>query len=598
MKNAPGSNHTANTLENTLIKRLAQDFYPQLLNGFKDAQSKMFPDASRTILRHNALQAWTSTIQRLNERKNHPELVQHIKNNILPKIEASDPNDTLFLVLFIRDRLAMLKRAWCPTEEDDLKKLGFPYDLVEPVTHGLDGILGLSKWEVPLTDEVNVGLKAGFQHQYRHDLTRAQFEGHTYTPEGDWLIGIRSSLYLGIPVDSKPTERFGQLCVCSPVPGMFGNVDITEELNTTFFGDFGEIIKQATDIQPFSEAFGDLARYRETSALEMATAWKLQMFGLTHKHRRDFNYLELRPCELLEKFFDFASNRTDFKKLVQHFNQGFAPFRASSATFRTEVGILRNTIQGTRRFYEFLRNYSQISLHAEGSVSRKEMHQKRAITKTEFISDPTRKISFPTFRDFKKWADNLAFQAAKGLRRSHRLLRWTGASNWEPIIDLAESGAIEYIIFQLLENAIKYAPRGDRVIAAARARRDPATKAVELQFIVENCLQPKFVTKSPKSACSQCGQIRSQLASFKDAYLCKQCFPVVVSTFLRNGNWRSPQLSQRYGLFLIYRFISDFYGGSLEANAGRIPGALIPGSLKVTFRLTLPVRSLDALWGD
>lgn len=571
------TNAAQNTLADELINRIAK-LYPSLAKGFRKIVRQNLKPGDVEILRQEARESWRRTIEHLDSQKEHARLVEHIRNKILPLLEIDDLAQSIFLIFFFQDERTQLKRAWCPKDVFVLKSLGFPYEDVFPVTEGLPGVaLGLSRWEVPLSKQQGRGLKGDLSHQHCADLTKDQFENQIHVPKGDWFIGIKSVVFLGVPVSTPdPADRIGQICICSPIPNLFGRKDIWEKdrLAARFFKPFVESVPQVIEKpRPFCKVFEDCVSYRQTSENRLAEALMFQTMGLTHKHRREASNVRVLWGEPIEKFLEFAIQDPSFEKIIANYNRQPRSINTSGRMLLDKIASIRKNAVEQLRFYEFLREFSHTYQPENNAAFTGDSENRQSAL------DPETYLQYNSFGSFQKHIEHIAHSINDGEK-----LRWKDPVEWKPIGPYLAKDAVEYIFYELLENALKRKPPDGVVQCTARTFVD-ANQKETLAFSVSNELfvVMKHVSK-PGIRCDRCGEFFTRVASLKNRTLCSRCFHVEVIEFFKEECWW-PQRTSGFGLFMIKRFVEQYYRGKLSAQCRRKNSRV-----EVTFSLELPVQ--------
>lgn len=574
----------ADSLEDALIRRIATDYYPKLQRSFRDVIREQLNPHRQASLKERAIIDWQTTAAHPKARQ-HPDLVAHIAAQIIPFLQfQTDLAETLFLVIFFKDDLRHVKRAWCPSDEGVLRGLGFPYNIKE-ATKGLGLIRGLATWEVDFTEEDHRGLRGNLKHQYCSDLTQDQFQQSTYHPEGDWLVGIKSAVFLGIPVaESDFGRRVGQLCLASPVPNLFGDDDHREEEPEadSFFQPYLDCVPRITEPRPFCHIFQDCVMYRETGASQLASAWMIQTVALTHKHRREALYMDSRASRL-EHFLGFALKDSRFKEVVADYNARFPLETLRPKDLKSDISFLRDRISSQRRFYEFLRHFSHQCLKGVGAPRGLIDARLQGLDSDIEDTDHDRLISFKHQRDFRRYIRVLASFIAKVRERPFQKIQWPATTTWEPLIDIHESGAIEFVIYQLLDNAEKNSPRNEPLTCSATTYRDESGDFM-LIFELSNRIRVQQ-TETPGGACSRCFKKAPSNSVFKERIFCADCLGHELKEFFEKNHWASPRHTGGFGLFLVHQFVEQFYNGSLSAK-------ILDGlPLSASFTLAIPVKT-------
>lgn len=576
----------ADTLEDALIRRIAIEHYPKLRESFQKIIRQQLDADRHAVLKKTAINSWRQTLAHLKGAGGNPALIQHISTQILPFIRGQeDLAKTLFLILFFKDDLRQVKRAWCPSDDNVLTNLGFPYAM-KPVTRGLPGIRGLATWEVEFTEEDRRGLRGNLKHQYCSDLTHDQFHQSTYHPEGDWLVGIKSAIFLGVPVAEPDFRgRVGQICLGSPVPNLFGNKDQREgePESDDFFRQYLDRVPLVQETRPFCQVFQDCVTYRETGASQLASAWMIQTVALTHKHRREAMYMDSR-ASVLDDFLRFALDDPRLRGLVDDFNRTSDLPALRPKTLAGEISFLRSRIASQRRFYEFLRHFSYQCLREVGAPPALIDAKLRDLDADIAATDSDRITSFKTQRDFRRYIRDLVSFIATVRERPFQRVEWVQDTAWEPLIDIQESGAIEYVIYQLLDNAEKNSPRNAPIICSAKSYLDESGDCM-LEFTLSNRIRLPRPTDVPGTACSRCTHIVSSVATFKEKAFCADCLSPAIREFFDRNRWSSPKHTGGFGLFLVQQFVELFYNGRLSA---RVENTL---PFSVSFSLAVPVRA-------
>lgn len=570
------------TLEDALINRIA-DLYRDLVGGFREIVRDQLKRRNIARLRSEARESWRRTLDYLQSKGQHPDLIVHIQDQMLPLIETEDLSRSIFAIFFFNDERTQMKRAWCPRDAHVLSDIGFPYSAVRPVTEGLPGIPGLSRWAVPLSDKKRKGVRGDLRHQHCANLTELQFRQQVYVPEGDWLIGIKSVIFLGVPVrESDHSKRVGQICICSPIPNLFGRRDLWENNQgaSSFFRPYLESVPQVVEKdRPFCEVFQDCVRYRQTSANRLAEAWMFQTVGLTHKHRDEAEEMNLQWCLPVERFLDFADKSGALQPIIEEFNRLHQGNNTTAQTLLNNLAMIRSSVDGQRRFYEFLSHYSYRCQQDLGLQSSLVVEKLRKID-LEMERDEKRRITYESLSDFQTHIAELTSLISL-FRRGFGPLEWEPANEWHSIGPFPERGAIEYIFYELLENAEKRKPNASSIRCSAHVLSNAERKDM-LCFSITNEIR---IVPVKARRCDQCGKSETGLRRFRTMNLCDHCLPNRVKSFFEQGDCWWPQKTGSFGLFMIKQFVEQFYEGSLLAKSVRRGSAY-----EITFYLELPMH--------
>jgi hypothetical protein len=565
------------TLEDALFDRIAKRYH-ELIGKFRDVLNRQLEARNSAQLRSEALTSWQRVLDHLAGKREHSLLRDHIKGEILPFVERTSLADTIFVMFFFADRGAGLKRAWCPRSPEILKGLGFPYT-VDAVAKGLDFVPGLPRWEVPLSSDKGKGLRGDLRHQHCSDLSELQFQRQVFVPEGDWLVGIKSAVFLGVPVREEDWGlRVGQICLASPVPNLFGEQDIWEDDRQAgdFFAAYVNEVPTVTEpVRKFCDLFKDCVDYRETGATQLAMAWMSQTVGLTHKHRAEAETVRDQCCGSLDRFFEFAYKQRSFRNLVQRFDRLHPRDSIGSLSLRDRVTKIRSITEDQLAFYEFLRHYSYLCQRKLGVpselIEKKLRHIRGVISK-----DRNRSITFGSFETFERHVE----------LTGHRFgpIEWERSARWESA-SFKEAGAITYILYQLLENAHRHKSDASAIRCSARTFVDASERKM-LEFNISNEVR-MLPADERQGTCGRCGKQSRSRYYFTDRDRCRSCTIQALVEFFNNDGWRWPQKSDGFGLFMVREFIVEFYGGTLKAETQRTRGAV-----KVAFVLQLPTEQI------
>jgi len=222
----------------------------------KELSSDLKSDISKMIkwrlnnmdsLRREARKRWEESKERarswIKPRGRDPyfSCIERLIDRQIKLIQRKEIGALFFVLLLYQDRSSPGRPLiyWCPANERF-----YPYS--EEVISGInirkrDGkilhIPGLKDIQIPTVvrraSKVE-GIRRSVLERntfYYKDLTEYQLEGLTYKLYFDYLIGIKSCVFIPIPESGRyeyPLEEgdlIGVACFCSPIPGYFGEDD-------------------------------------------------------------------------------------------------------------------------------------------------------------------------------------------------------------------------------------------------------------------------------------------------------------------------------------------------------------------------------------
>lgn len=291
------SGRSASGFESTIADILASEFYTQCVGQLRQSLCRL-SEFDRAKLREAAVSSWVRTASVLRGRGNEL-LAEHVSCHI-ERVRNEPLESSIFLLFFYPDHPAMELRFWCPANPEIVRDLGVPYS--EPtMVHGIPAaqVLGLRYWTFPI-EPGRPGLLGLTGPEYQSDLTEDQIAGRTTYPEGDWLVGVKSVVYLPI---SKTTgfiaggpfrweECSTVICVCSSVPKLFGGRSYRKyATNPRLFNGIVESFEAIKKTVGFVDAlrwFVPLEEQRALHDVQLRAAY----CALDHELRNNFLRLE------------------------------------------------------------------------------------------------------------------------------------------------------------------------------------------------------------------------------------------------------------------------------------------------------------------
>jgi hypothetical protein len=532
------------TLENVLANDIANFYYLPLLGALQNQLAGRVKAAGLSRLKDHAIAQWRLTAQETRVL----EVRDFILTETIPSIEKSDSLvDQVFLLFFFVDTVTGRKRFWCPGSDQILKSLGRPYD--QPLAvQGTAGVTGLRNWEVPLSSQQITGIRGDLTHQYIADLTEDQLAGRTYNPAGDFLVGIKSVVFIGLPVEQEPDKRLGQTCICSTVPGLFGDEDFREtDLNSSrFFRPYVELVNNVKpagqkEFPSFPQYFEIQARYREQGASSLARNWIYQTIGLRHKNRIEAEYIAYTGYQRIKRLLDAVGRHHALPEILSQLNEG--GIIGGINDIQAELDLIRETELSRLRFYAFLSRFGHYAL-GDARVATQDADHEAPQSCAAFV-DRMRQLT-DQIRLTISSCPELDLRLTDGVMAKVARLDW---------------GAFEFILHQLLENAADKGT-GESIGMEVRVVGD------NVVFEVSNSI--KLIARDQPGGRVWCEDQSDQYYQLggKADWLCASCLRQKLKDMFDRGDCWEPTLNgKRFGLFMIKNFIEAYYGGFTKATS-------------------------------
>jgi signal transduction histidine kinase len=300
------------SLENAIADALARWFYVGFVQNVRTLVRESAVDDKH--LRGHARDSWNEIATHL-RGASRPVLAQHVARHIR-RIFSAKIEDCVFLLFFYPDEGFRNLRFWCPADQQIRAGLGVPYSeqtMVDGIAE--ERIDGIWNWTSAAQPD-RVGLMRITSPRYRNDLTADQLAGRTSHPEFDWLVGVKSAVYLpvsrsgGFFRESGPTglaswtDFSAMVCICSPIPNLFGDRSFERYRDEPSF--FERVIVPLERVQQhvrFSDAVALLlpleARARQDHEAQLELAYR----GMDHEFRNAY----LRMHSVINELESIAS---------------------------------------------------------------------------------------------------------------------------------------------------------------------------------------------------------------------------------------------------------------------------------------------------